>query len=243
MKSGAPETTGRARARWFGVTAAIVLVLFLVLSLSTSRRVSQEVMSLVTGLAGAGWYGEAVFLGVLVIVCLTGIVPASMMAMAAGTIYGFGKGAVLSSLGLSFGALVGFLASRTLFRDAAERWVSGRLSLRRIDADIAQHGWKVVALLRLSPVAPFGITSYALGLTRLRLVDYLLGTMGSLPAMLAYVYIGVLARTAVSASSGTLIPWLKLAVTGLGVLATVAAAVHIVRILKPKHAEPERPGY
>jgi hypothetical protein len=53
----------------------------------------------------------------------------------------------------------------------------------------------------------------------------------------------VLARTAVSASSGTLIPWLKLAVTGLGVLATVAAAVHIFRILKPKDAEPERPGY
>ena len=239
MKSCTSETTERRGwVRWFGVIAAIVLLLLLIVSMSTSKRVSQEVMSLVTQVASEGWYGEAVFLGVLVIICLTGIVPASMMAMAAGTIYGFEKGALLSSLGLSFGALVGFLASRSLFRDSAERWVNGRLSLRRIDADIAKHGWKVVALLRLSPVAPFGITSYALGLTRLRLIDYLLGTTGSLPAMLAYVYMGVLARTAVYASSGTLVPWLKLAVTGLGVLATVAAAVHIFRILKPEHAEP-----
>ena len=243
MKSGTSESTGRGRARWFGVIAAIVLVLLLVVSLSTSRRVSQEVISFVTRLASEGWYGVAVFLGVLVIVCLTGTVPASMMAMASGTIYGFAKGALLSSLGLSFGAMVGFLAARSLFRDAAERWVGRRLSLRRIDADNGEHGWKIVALLRLSPVAPFGITSYALGLTRLTLVDFLLGTMGSLPAMLAYVYMGVLARTAVKASSGTQIPWLKLAVTGLGVVATVAAAAHIFRILKPKHAEPERPGY
>jgi uncharacterized membrane protein YdjX (TVP38/TMEM64 family) len=243
MKSGTSETTERGRARWFRVIAALVLVLVLVVSLSTSKRVSEELMSLVTRAASEGWYGEAVFLGVLVTICLTGIVPASIMIMAAGTIYGFEKGVLLSSLGLSIGALLGFLASRSLFRDAARRWVSERLSLRRIDADIAEHGWKVVALVRLSPVAPFGITSYALGLTRLRLVDYLLGTIGSLPAMMAYVYIGVLARTAVYGSSGTLIPWVRLAVTGLGVVATVAVAVHTFRILKPEHAEPWRAGH
>jgi uncharacterized membrane protein YdjX (TVP38/TMEM64 family) len=238
MKSGTSETTKRGRTGWFGVIAALLLVLFLVVSFSFSKSISHEVMSFVTRAASEGWYGEAVFLGVLVSICLIGIVPASMMIIAAGTIYGFEKGALLSLLGLLLGALIGFLASRYLVRDVAAQWVSGRLSLVRIDADIAEHGWKFVALLRLSPVAPFGITSYALGLTRLRLVDYLLGTVGSLPAMMAYVYIGVLAHTAVYASSGTLIPWLKLAVMGLGVIATVAAAVHVLRILKPEHAKP-----
>jgi uncharacterized membrane protein YdjX (TVP38/TMEM64 family) len=185
-----------------------------------------------TWIAGEGWYGQVVFLSVLVIVCLTGIIPASMLAMAAGTLYGFGKGAVLSAVGLSIGGMAGFFAARSLFRDVAERWVSSRGSLRRIDADIARQGWKVVALLRLSPVAPFGITSYALGLTRLRSMDYLIGTIGSLPAMMAYVYMGVLARAAVFASSGTLIPWLRLGLTGVGVVATVAAAVHFYRVLK-----------
>jgi uncharacterized membrane protein YdjX (TVP38/TMEM64 family) len=237
MKSDAAEAPTRRRTRWFGI-AAVVLLLALVAGLVSSKWVSQDVMRFVTHVAHEGWYGEIVFVSVLVIICLTGVVPASMMAMAAGTIYGFEKGALLSSLGLSVGAVVGFLAARSLFRAAAERWVGGRLSLRKIDADIARHGWKVVALLRLSPVAPFGITSYGLGLTRLTLANYLLGTMGSLPAMLAYVYIGVLARTAVSASSGTMIPWIRLGVTGLGVIATVATAVHIIRVLKPEHAEP-----
>lgn len=236
------ESTEYGLTRWFRAIAALILVLLLIVYFSTSKRVSHEAMSLVTRVASEGWYGEAVFLSVLVIVCLTGMVPASMLAMAAGTIYGFKKGAVLSSLGLSFGGTIGFLAARLLFRDAAERWVSGRLPLRRIDADIAENGWRVVALLRLSPVAPFGITSYALGLTRLRVADYLLGTTGSLPAMMAYVYIGVLARTAVDSSSGTLIPWLKLAVTGLGVVATLAAAVHFFRILNAGQTEPERPS-
>jgi uncharacterized membrane protein YdjX (TVP38/TMEM64 family) len=188
-------------------------------------------MGLVTQAGSEGWQGQLVFLGVLVIVCLTGIVPASMLAMAAGTMYGFGEGALLSSAGLSIGGIAGFLAARSVFRDAAERWVSGHASLRRIDADIAQHRWKVVALLRLSPVAPFGITSYALGLTRLRFVDYLLGTVGSLPAMLGYVYMGVLARAELYASSGALIPWLRLGLAGLGVVATVAAGVHFYRIV------------
>jgi uncharacterized membrane protein YdjX (TVP38/TMEM64 family) len=232
------EITEHGLTRWFGAIAVIVLTLCLILYLSNYKWVSQEVMSLVTQVASEGWYGAVVFFSVLVIVCLTGIVPASMLAMAAGTIYGFEKGALLSSLGLSFGGMLGFLAARSLFRDAADRWVSRRPALRKIDADIAEHGWRVVALLRLSPVAPFGITSYALGLTRLRVVDYLLGTLGSLPAMLAYVYIGVLARTAVYASSGTLIPWLKLAVTGLGVVATLAAAVHFFRILNAGQPKP-----
>jgi uncharacterized membrane protein YdjX (TVP38/TMEM64 family) len=226
------EVPASEAARWFGAIAASALLVLLIVSASSSRWISQEVTGLVTWIAGEGWYGQVAFLSVLVIVCLTGIIPASMLAMAAGTLYGFGKGAVLSSIGLSIGGMVGFLAARSLFRDVAERWVSSRGSLRRIDADIARQGWKVVALLRLSPVAPFGITSYALGLTRLRSMEYLIGTIGALPAMMAYVYMGVLARAAVFASSGTLIPWVRLGLTGVGVVATVAAAVHFYRVLK-----------
>lgn len=226
------EVPANGAARWFGAIAASALLVLLIVSANSSGWISQEVTGLMTWIAGEGWYGQVVFLSVLVIVCLTGIIPASMLAMAAGTLYGFGKGAVLSAVGLSIGGMAGFFAARSLFRDVAERWVSSRGSLRRIDADIARQGWKVVALLRLSPVAPFGITSYALGLTRLRSMDYLIGTIGSLPAMMAYVYMGVLARAAVFASSGTLIPWLRLGLTGVGVVATVAAAVHFYRVLK-----------
>src|ERR1700675_2882190 len=104
------EVPASGAARLFGAIAASALLMLLVVSASSSRWISQEVTGLVTWIAGEGRYGQVVFLSVLVIVCLTGIIPASMLAMAAGTLYGFGKGAVLSSIGLSIGGMVGFLA-------------------------------------------------------------------------------------------------------------------------------------
>jgi uncharacterized membrane protein YdjX (TVP38/TMEM64 family) len=225
------ERTRHRTAKWFGVIAVCTLIALFVVSVASSRWIGQEVISFIDGIADKGWYGQLVFLSVFIIVCLTGLIPASMLAMAAGTMYGFETGALLSSVGLSIGGILGFLASRSLFHDVAKPWVSSRMSLQKIDANIARRGWKVVALLRLSPVAPFGITSYALGLTRLRFTDYLVGTTGSLPAMVAYVYMGVLARAALDASSGVLIPWIRLGVMGLGVVATIVAAVHFYRIV------------
>jgi hypothetical protein len=62
-------------------------------------------------------------------------------------------------------------------------------------------------------------------------MDYLVGTIGSLPAMTAYVFMGVLAREALQATAGALFPWVRLGVMGLGVAATIGAAVHFYRIL------------
>ena len=47
-----------------------------------------------------------------------------------------------------------------------------------------------MGLVRLTPVAPFTITSYAFGLTEIKMRDYFLGTFGSLPTMFTYVYAG-----------------------------------------------------
>lgn len=217
--------------RWFAIVCAAVIVLSLLVSIGTSHWVVRDITNLVNEVANDGWYGQVTFLLLLTIVCLTGIVPASMLAVAAGTIYGFVQGTLLSGLGLSLGGIAGFLAARFLFRDIAKPWIGRRISLQKIDADIAQQGWKVVVLLRLSPIAPFGITSYALGLTRLRFLDYLVGTVGSLPAMMAYVYMGYLTHEALYVSSAAMIPWLKLAVMALGVAATLVTAAHFYRIL------------
>jgi uncharacterized membrane protein YdjX (TVP38/TMEM64 family) len=226
----ADKVAGRVK-RWLAIVCASILVLSLFISIGTSHWIVGEITNVVNRVANEGWYGQVVFLVLLAIVCLTGIIPASILAMAAGTIYGFGEGTLLSALGLSIGGIAGFVAARFLFRDLVRPWIGSRISLREIDADIEQQGWRVVVLLRLSPVAPFGITSYALGLTQLRFVDYLLGTVGSLPAMVAYVYMGYLTREALYASSGAVIPWVKLAILGLGVVATIVATVHFYRLL------------
>ena len=58
---------------------------------------------------------------------------------------------------------------------------------------LARDGWKLVCLIRISPVMPFAVTSYALGLSSVRFRAYVLGTLASLPPLLAYVLAGRLA--------------------------------------------------
>jgi uncharacterized membrane protein YdjX (TVP38/TMEM64 family) len=233
------EIPRRGAKRGFAMAAAVVLGVSLLVSVGTSSWIGPLVTQSIDRVASHGWYGQCLFLSALVAVCLTGIIPASMLAMAAGTLYGFVRGSLLSAVGLSLGGLIGFLAARYLFRDLVGAWVRRRMALRRIDADIVRQGWRIVALLRLSPVAPFGITSYAFGLTRLGLADYLLGTIGSLPAMTAYVYMGVLARAALHASSHLLVSWVRIGVLGLGVAATLIAAVHFYRVLNGIGRDPQ----
>ena len=222
-----------SRARLLlGLAAAILLATVLLLSIGEANSISAEFTRIAHRLAAQGPSGELLFVAVLAAVCVVGIVPASSMAIAAGGVYGLGMGVLLGAIGISAGGVAGFVLARTLFRDLARPWVERHLSLRAIEADIAEEGWRLVVLLRLSPIAPFGITSYALGLTRLRFTDYLIGTLGSIPALAAYVYVGVVARHALHPADERAISWLKLGILGVGVLATLVAGIHIYKVLR-----------
>jgi uncharacterized membrane protein YdjX (TVP38/TMEM64 family) len=62
-----------------------------------------------------------------------------------------------------------------------------------VDRALEKGGLKVVLLLRMSPVSPFSVLNYALGISRVRPRDYVLGSvLGTVPGTLLYVYIGSL---------------------------------------------------
>ena len=87
------------------------------------------------------------------------------------------------------------------------RWISRRLGrdprFTAIDAAVGANGFRIVLLLRLSPAFPFNLLNYGLGLTSVRLRDYLLGSfLGMLPGTALYVYIGSLVTSAAELSSG-----------------------------------------
>jgi uncharacterized membrane protein YdjX (TVP38/TMEM64 family) len=92
--------------------------------------------------------------------------------------------------------------------------------LRNLDARIARDGWKLVWLLRVSPIMPFSATSIALGLSAVGLRDYAIGTLASLPALCGYVFIGTLADTSLSAWAAGASP-IRWALLGIGSLATL----------------------
>ena len=89
-------------------------------------------------------------------------------------------------------------------------------------------------LLRLSPVIPFNVLNYALGLTQVRVVDYVVASVGMIPGTLLYVYTGNLASVVAGASSGATPPRgpAFYAVLGLGLAATAAVTVLVTKLAK-----------
>jgi len=179
------------------------------------------------GLGGVGLVGFALLQA---FIALSGILPASLLGIAAGTIYGLPLGFLLAAASTIAGAILAFMLSRSTFRPAIERFCAQRPRLRSLDTRIARDGWKLVCLLRLSPVMPFAPTSYLLGLSSIGMRDYLIGTFASLPALLGFVFLGTLADAGLSAARTGATPWAWAAI-GVGAAATLALTVYLGRIV------------
>ncbi|HZF67349.1 MAG TPA: TVP38/TMEM64 family protein, partial [Gemmatirosa sp.] len=148
-----------------------------------------------------GPWGPAAFVGGYVLATVAGI-PGSLLTLAAGAIFGLWAGALWVLAGATLGASAAFLIARYVARGAVERRVGGDPRFRAIDAAIAAQGVRVVFLLRLSPAVPFTLLNYLLGLTRVRLRDFVVASIGMLPGTLLYVYTGKVAGDVAAAAGG-----------------------------------------
>ncbi|MGE5271392.1 MAG: TVP38/TMEM64 family protein [Thiohalocapsa sp.] len=140
-----------------------------------------------------------VFLAVHVMASLF-FVPRTLLAFAAGLAFGMWWGIVWAAAGSVAGAVAGFLAARYIYAGAADRIERGRLRtvLERVD----HGGWRMVALVRLVPILPHSLTNYALGLTRLGVGAYALGSLlGQLPLTVAYADLGAAGAHALSGAA------------------------------------------
>ncbi len=150
---------------------------------------------------GLGVWGPLVFvLGYAVAV--VAFVPASILTLAAGAIFGVASGTAYVLAAATLGAASSFLVARHLARDAVERRLAGNARFAALDRAVGAEGRKIVFLLRLSPVFPFTLLNYGLGLTNVRFADYLIACVGMIPGTLLYVYSGKLAGDVAVLASG-----------------------------------------
>lgn len=129
-----------------------------------------------------------IFLAVHVAASLL-FVPRTLLAILAGLLFGIRLGIFWAAIGSVAGAVAGFLVARYINSGLfdLDRSVRLRLVLDRIE----RGGWRAVALLRLIPVMPHSLGNYGLGLTRMPLGSYALGSLvGQLPMTIAYVDFG-----------------------------------------------------
>ena len=182
---------------------------------------------LIDQLRGEGWQGEAMFALLQALVALIGFLPASLLGIAAGATYGLWIGFGLSATGMMVGAAIAFAIARSALRPAIVRLFGHRMVLNRFDANVAHDGWRLVLMIRISPVMPFSITSYALGLSGVSLRDYLLGTTASTPALFLYVALGAMGAHSMLTVRGNSFYVASLVI---GVLAAVAVILRLRRL-------------
>jgi len=182
---------------------------------------------------GLGFWGPAVFIAGYAL-AVVAFVPASLMTLAAGAIFGLLRGTLIVFAAATLGSCLAFLVSRYLARGAIERRLAGNARFAAIDRAIGEEGRKIVFLLRLSPVFPFNLLNYALGLTRVRFADYALASFGMLPGTLLYVYSGKVAGDVAALAAGAPAPggsgstllWV------VGLAATAAVTIYVTRIAR-----------
>jgi len=179
---------------------------------------------------GLGVWGPIVFI-VGYAVAAVAFVPGSILTLAAGAIFGLWRGVIYVFIAATLGASAAFLVSRHLARSAVERRLAGNPRFAAIDRAVGAQGRKIVFLLRLSPVFPFNLLNYALGLTQVRFVDYLIASAGMIPGTVLYVYYGKLAGDVATLAGGA--PVEKgtgyYAVLILGLLATIVVTAVVTR--------------
>src|SRR6202140_4309303 len=153
---------------------------------------------------GAGPWGAVLF-GLAYIPAAVLFVPASVLTLGAGFVFGVAKGTVIVSLGSTAGAAAAFIVARTAGHD----WGVGQLArypaVDAIGRSVESEAFKVVLLTRLSPLFPFNLLHYAFGLSSVPFKTYVVASwIGMLPGTLMYIYLGSAARSLAALLSGEL---------------------------------------
>jgi len=193
--------------------------------LSTSSL--EQLYALVSdlGVTGRVLYGLLYFALELV------AVPALPLTLGSGYLFGVVQGTLVASLAATSAASASFLIARYGLRSWVQSQASKYPTFRKLDRKVGQEGFKVVFLLRLSPLLPFAISNYLYGLTSVRLVPYTAASwLGMLPGTIAYVCAGAAGRgigdvSELGASASARMPLLA-----LGAVATISVVALIGRL-------------
>ncbi|WP_163993856.1 TVP38/TMEM64 family protein [Pyxidicoccus caerfyrddinensis] len=201
----------------------LLMVLGLVATLLMLRPLASGALPALDLVRGSGPAGTVLFCAVYSVSTLL-LLPTTPFALVAGALYGpWGGGALLMLLSLGVD-LVAFSLAR-FARGPFERLRQRFPGLARLDAAMKDGGFGVVCLLRLSPLAPYGVLNYALGLTRVSPASFLAGTLvGSLPATVLFLVLGHGAAGMVQGSGGAAGLWVTVALTALSAVGLTAWA-------------------
>jgi uncharacterized membrane protein YdjX (TVP38/TMEM64 family) len=126
-------------------------------------------------------------------------VPALILTIGAGAAFtgalgpvaGLLVGSISVLIGAYIGAMVAFLLARYAFRSTVDAWASRYKWVGAFDSALTEKGLSITLLLRFSPLIPFSVFNYIMGVTGLSTREYIIGTViGIIPGTVAFVFVG-----------------------------------------------------
>lgn len=194
------------------------------------------VQSWVKDLGVTGW----VIYALVYAVCCVFFIPATILTLGAGAIFGLAKGTGIVVVGATLGATLSFLLARTVLRKKVEAMTAGNAKFRALDRAIEKEGAKIVFLIRLAPIFPFTYINYAFGLTGVKLLPYTMSTMlGIVPGTFAFIYLGFSGAQAAAGEADQTRMLINIVGAVLALLATIFVARVATRAIRKAGIEME----
>jgi uncharacterized membrane protein YdjX (TVP38/TMEM64 family) len=194
------------------------------------REIAPRLLGIVARIHDLGAIAPVAFVLVYA-VAVVALIPASLLTIAAGAVFGLVKGAFYAFTGAVVGSTAAFLLGRHTFRRFVTRRLSTTPRFAAVERAVSAQGRRIVFFLRLSPVVPFNFLNYALGLTTISLTDFLIASAGMIPGTIVYTYAGKVTGEALALAGQAQVPknasYYALLLGGLA--ATIAATTLATR--------------
>jgi len=178
------------------------VLLLAAVGVALAMRQHFDATALQVWVESAGMAGPLLFMAIYALATVL-FLPGSIITLAGGALFGPLWGTVWNLTGATLGAALAFLIARYLGAD----WVARRAGprLQKLNDGVASEGWRFIAMVRLVPLLPFNLLNYALGLTRVSFLTYVLASwIFMLPGAFVYTWLGHAGRDALAGGDGML---------------------------------------
>lgn len=179
------------KIKWLKCLVAIILgAVFLYIMIRYGKGLSHLRLGKVKRyILSYGNFASVIFLILYSLKPIVLVIPVWPLSVIAGNIFGPYKALMLSMTGCFLSGTLAFFLAKFLGRSFVDKLLKGKAMT--LDSNIEKHGFKIMALMRLTFIFPYDPLSYAAGLTKMKYRDFILGTMiGIFPEMVSYSFVG-----------------------------------------------------
>lgn len=185
---------------------ALVLAIALAITLSRFVPIVNSIDALQRRVMSWGAWA-AIFYPLLFALCNILLLPGGIIAVGGGFFFGLWWGFLIVFAGNVVATTISFALSRSIARRWFQRKLSGNPTLRALGPAVERESWKIILLSQLHPLFPTSLLNYFYGLTRIRFGSYMFwASVGRVPGIFLYAYLGTLGQFAVRIMSGKSYP-------------------------------------